>query len=471
MLGYRNFRAIVILVPSFVCGSDSCSVLGFDPNRTSNCIRDCFSSTVQYNTVHTIRVIQYYTIPYMCTAFQQMGHVIIKFPNSKQKTDAAIIIVAISLWNFEPRHQTISHHSWTASLLHYSTKDAEVMAPPSHWRTSICHKRLQLSSVVLWTVIIVSCLCQACDAQNSSSVTQTILAHPSMFGSPWTGAVTAAVLKTTIDLCDENVEPSSTTENIFITSLSMNELNDQYEIAIFYDDPSSEEEKCQYSQMAETAERLYPSAKYLLVSKDIFSAMTKGDDEPDTNLSLASIQRDDAIAINNMLRNNTGVSISEGVVLLRIDAYSRAYIDTCNCTEDETVAERKRMWTITLRVSSVLSILGSNYIILSLIGTGARRKKNLQLLFNRLLISICCFDIISSFAIFWGAWAEPSQPPGDFEKFYSQGWSPKLMLQYFYMTHHHRYFLVQQNGTWAILVRTETTLHATFRERFLLLEF
>lgn len=141
--------------------------------------------------------------------------------------------------------------------------------------------------------------------------------------------------------------------------------------------------------------------------------MKKFEDEPDTILSLASVTLDDAKEINSMLLNETGSMIFDGVALLNIDAYSRAYVDTCNCPSDEEVIERKALWATLLRIGSALSILGSTYILLSLVSTSTRRKKNLPLLFNR------------SIALFWGRWAAPASPPGDFEKYYSQGRSQK----------------------------------------------
>ncbi|CAJ1949929.1 unnamed protein product [Cylindrotheca closterium] len=274
--------------------------------------------------------------------------------------------------------------------------------------------------------------CDALDAQNSfsslssssssssSSSPRTILAHPAMFGVPWTSTVTAVVMKTTIDLCNDTLD--STDSNIF-SNWSTNELNNnQYQTAIFYDDPAAAEwiGSCDHSKMAQTVEKLYPFAKYLLISKDTLTAFQKFDEEPDTNLSLASVMLEDAKEINSMFQNETDALIVDGLILLTIDVSSRAYIDTCNCRQDVTDVERKRTWAILFRVSSSLSILGSTYILLSLVGTSARRKKNMPLLFNRLLFSICCFDILSSVALFCGRWAAPSSPPGDFEKYYSQ---------------------------------------------------
>mmetsp|Transcript_30360 Transcript_30360/g.72783 ORF Transcript_30360/g.72783 Transcript_30360/m.72783 type:complete len:240 (-) Transcript_30360:1264-1983(-) len=212
-------------------------------------------------------------------------------------------------------------------------------------------QRICASTVLLWIVTFLS-TCENCHAQNTSSP-QSILAHPSMFGAPWTGIVTVVVVKTTTDLCSETLE--STENNIFF-NLSTNELNDQYDTAIFYDDPYVDEWKgsCDYSQMAQAVETLYPSAKYLLISKDSLTAFQKLDDEPDTNLSLASVTMDDAKEIDSMLRNETGALITDGAILLTIDAYSRAYVDTCICRKDEEDLKRKRLWSTLLRVIAVV---------------------------------------------------------------------------------------------------------------------
>lgn len=282
-------------------------------------------------------------------------------------------------------------------------------------RRSIC-----TSTVLQLRIVAILCICLNSDAQHSSSSPRTILAHPSMFGTPWNGVVTAAVVKTNVDLCNEFIESA---ENSTFSSWSTNDMNDQYDTAIFYNATEAEERKgsCDYSQMAQTVEKLYPSARYLLISKDSLAAMKKFEDEPDTILSMASVTMDDAKEINSMLRNETGALIIDGVALLNIDAYSRAYVDACNCPSDEEVLERKALWATLLRVGCALSILGSTYILLSLVSTSTRRKKNLSLLFNRLLLSICCFDILASIALFWGRWAAPASPPGDFQKYYSQG--------------------------------------------------
>lgn len=78
-----------------------------------------------------------------------------------------------------------------------------------------------------------------------------------MFGAPWTGGVTVAVVKTTIDLCNETIESA---ENSIFSSWSTNDMNDQYDTAIFYNETDAEERKgsCDYSQMAQTVEKLYP---------------------------------------------------------------------------------------------------------------------------------------------------------------------------------------------------------------------
>lgn len=71
-----------------------------------------------------------------------------------------------------------------------------------------------------------------------------------------------------------------------------------------------------------------------------------------------------------------------------------------------------------LRISSGLSIVGSFYVLLSLIGTKERRQEKLPSLFNRILLGLCVTDLLGSFALLFGQWAMPSLPPGDFDAYY-----------------------------------------------------
>ena len=98
-----------------------------------------------------------------------------------------------------------------------------------------------------------------------------------------------------------------------------------------------------------------------------------------------------------------------GGVIVEIDATSRAIVDGCGCpTHDgyDTIV-------LATRIAGVLSILGSIYVACSLSCTKARRAKNMKSTFNRLLLSLCFFDIISSIAFFFANWPIPTTPPND----------------------------------------------------------
>ena len=102
---------------------------------------------------------------------------------------------------------------------------------------------------------------------------------------------------------------------------------------------------------------------------------------------------------------------------MTIDAVSRAFIDVCDCPADNE--QLFKDWTLILRISSSLSIIGSMYIIYNLAGSMERRLRNMPLLFNRLLLATSFCDLISSIAIFVGRWAFATTPPGDFERYFS----------------------------------------------------
>lgn len=117
--------------------------------------------------------------------------------------------------------------------------------------------------------------------------------------------------------------------------------------------------------------------------------------------------------------NNTAIA-SATAFLISIDAASRPYIALCDCEDDEDI-EPNPEWAVQLRLSGVLSIIGSLYILISLAGTKSRRATNLQLLFNRLLLGVSLSTLLSSIGFAVGPAAFGSSPPGDFERFYSQG--------------------------------------------------
>ena len=58
---------------------------------------------------------------------------------------------------------------------------------------------------------------------------------------------------------------------------------------------------------------------------------------------------------------------------------------------------------IITKVVSLLSAMGSMYIIYSIVGEAIRRKK-LDRTFDRMLLSLCIVDCMSSISIFLGSW-------------------------------------------------------------------
>ena len=59
------------------------------------------------------------------------------------------------------------------------------------------------------------------------------------------------------------------------------------------------------------------------------------------------------------------------------------------------------------KITSVLSVLGSVYIIYSMVfnvTSASQRQKNLYQTYNRLLLCLCVADLISSTSYFMGSW-------------------------------------------------------------------
>eukprot|EP00980_Cylindrotheca_fusiformis_P028521 scaffold22607_cov123-Cylindrotheca_fusiformis.AAC.18 len=294
--------------------------------------------------------------------------------------------------------------------------------PPqsSIWRTkSIAH--LSASKGHSWTLILlIICVFQKCvTCEEASAETPTILAHPAMFGKRWPRIVTVVLRTVDVDLCNETIAVGVNSTNIFEGF----DESDLYDTAMLYVDPSSKtgEGKCSYAQMAQAAEKLYPTAQYVLVSRSELVAMKKDDDSSDTNLALATVTYDDVTAIHNMFSDDgqNRTPITTGGIVVSVDAVSRSFVDYCECEDIEDDAKR---WMIFLRVSSGLSLVGSIYVFLSLMGTKKRRSEKMGILFNRLLLSISIFDIISSITMLLGSWPMQSSPPGDYEGNISQAW-------------------------------------------------
>eukprot|EP00980_Cylindrotheca_fusiformis_P009394 scaffold2053_cov112-Cylindrotheca_fusiformis.AAC.9 len=272
-------------------------------------------------------------------------------------------------------------------------------------------------------LLIICVFQQQCATGETSAETLRILAHPAMFGKRWPGVVTVVLREVDIDLCHETIANS--------TSNFVGATDGQYDTAMLYDDPyaKTREKMCSYAQMAQAAEKFYPMARYLLVSRvDGLVAMRKDKKSPDTNLGLASVTIEDVEAIRNMIpdggQNRT--SLTTAGIVVSVDAVSRSFVDCCDCEDRCEHSEHDfKRWMVFLRVGSGLSLIGSTYVFLSLIGTRKRRSESMGILFNRLLLGICISDAFSSIAMLLGSWPMQSSPPGDYEGSISQAWWDK----------------------------------------------
>ena len=70
----------------------------------------------------------------------------------------------------------------------------------------------------------------------------------------------------------------------------------------------------------------------------------------------------------------------------------------------------KKATAIAPKTTGLLSMIGSTFIVYSLIGTRLDRKFRLRSTFNRLLLALSICDIMSSFANFLSHWAFPTTP-------------------------------------------------------------
>lgn len=123
-----------------------------------------------------------------------------------------------------------------------------------------------------------------------------------------------------------------------------------------------------------------------------------------------------SISVIKDLKKNHNRTAVNGGVFIRIDATSRAIFDYCDCRDEDKLSTT----LLVLRLTSIVSILGSAYIVFSLIGTKQRRSRNPNSTFTRLLIAICVSDILSSSAFSFGSSLVPATPPGEFEEIFSQ---------------------------------------------------
>mmetsp|Transcript_45000 Transcript_45000/g.108823 ORF Transcript_45000/g.108823 Transcript_45000/m.108823 type:complete len:584 (-) Transcript_45000:370-2121(-) len=269
------------------------------------------------------------------------------------------------------------------------------------------HPRTMSSlSWVFCGLVVMSRFATIADATTGDSSITTVTAHPGMFGIRWTEVVTAEIKLVTADLCQE---PSS----IISDNANRTENNNQG-IALYYDPTKKTGEPlCKYASMTQVAQAIYPEAQYLLFARDRMEPIGSAYDIPNPNLSVAVVSFEDGQAIERAISSNLNET-TDGYSM-RIDAVSRAIFD-----DSGVIADSIRLWVVLTRISSALSIVGSIYVLVNLVGTKQRRKDNLQSLFNRQLLAISTSDVISSIAIFVGSWATPSSPPGNFEGYYSQ---------------------------------------------------
>jgi len=74
----------------------------------------------------------------------------------------------------------------------------------------------------------------------------------------------------------------------------------------------------------------------------------------------------------------------------------------------------RKVTVIVPKIFSFLSIACSIYIIKGLIGTAAARRRTRSACYQRILLGLSVFDVISSFGYFFTAWAVPKNPPNVF---------------------------------------------------------
>lgn len=152
--------------------------------------------------------------------------------------------------------------------------------------------RLMTGGTAMCSVAIITILCislRAATADDESFTPTIILAHPAAFGRRWSEVVTVALQTANVDLCDGTKIENENANIAFDNSIEL------YDTAVFFDDPNARirEEGCDYAQIAQAVEKMYPMAQYLLVSSDGLYAMGKSEDAPDTKLALASITLED----------------------------------------------------------------------------------------------------------------------------------------------------------------------------------
>lgn len=142
----------------------------------------------------------------------------------------------------------------------------------------------------------------------------TITVQPAMFGKRWNSMVTGILEEIKFDLCDEssawtakkNTNGSTNTNTNTNTSTSTSTNISDFKnpgdgfvlerILFFHDFHGEGDGKvCEYVQMAHTVERVFPTAKYLLITRSEFSTLGIPEDfrHLDTKLSLATLSMED----------------------------------------------------------------------------------------------------------------------------------------------------------------------------------
>lgn len=111
-------------------------------------------------------------------------------------------------------------------------------------------------------------------------------------------------------------------------------------------------------------------------------------------------------ALKDIIAKENETVASTGGTVVQIDADYDGTFLSCTCTENMKIA------VILTKVVSALSLIGSVYIIKSLLWPPPERRKKLKTTFNRLLLALSFSDVMSSIAFFVGTWAIPRYPFG-----------------------------------------------------------
>jgi hypothetical protein len=83
---------------------------------------------------------------------------------------------------------------------------------------------------------------------------------------------------------------------------------------------------------------------------------------------------------------------------------------------DSYIRERKVVALIP-KVPAFFSMMGSSYIVYSLVGTERSRDMHVRLTFDRLLLALSIADISSFFALFLSSWPNPKEADGGYKQY------------------------------------------------------